>query len=112
MTKIKLFLLAGLVLPLLGSPGVVLAEEGWCYANYKDNPRSPFGLIASFALELSARKTAGQMTEQDFNWAYAEIGKANEAFARNEPKAGCLLLEELEFEFQLQPRPAPLDNPE
>lgn len=52
------------------------------------------------------------MTGQDFNWADAEIGKAGEAFARGEPKAGCLLLEELEMEFQLQPRPAPLDKSE
>lgn len=112
MIKIKLFLYLALVLPLFGAPGVVLAETGWCYDNYKENPRSPFGLIASFSLELSARKNAGQISEQDFNWAYGEIGKANEAFARNEPKAGCLVLEELEMEFQLQPRPVPLDNPE
>ena len=112
MKKIKLFLNLALVLPLLGTPGVALAEEGWCYANYKEDPRSAFGLIAAFSLELSNRKATGQMTEQDFNWAYGEIGKANQAFATGEPKAGCLLLEELEIEFQLQPRPTPLDNPE
>lgn len=102
MTKIKPFLLAALVLPLLGHP--VLAEDGWCYENFKENPKSPFALIASFTIELSNRKAAGQMTEKDFNWAYREIGKANVAFANNEPKAGCLILEELEIEFQIQPR--------
>ena len=109
MTKIKPFLLIGLILGVFAPSGQVLAEDGWCYANYKENPRFPFGLITSFTLELSARKSNGQMTEQDYNWAYAEIGKANEAFANNEPKAGCLILDELEMEFQLQPRP--LDKP-
>lgn len=99
MTKCMLFCCA----LLLAAPALA-QDEGWCFPRTQENPRYPFGLIVSFTMELNERKNAGQITAQDFDWAYGEIGKANQAFGNNEPKAGCLLLEEIEAEFQLMPR--------
>ena len=100
----KGFILLSFFLGLGLSEGFAQDGEGWCYANTKDNPKYPFGLMVAFTTELSARKNAGQITEADYDWAYAEIGKANQLFANNEPKAGCLLIEELELEYELLPK--------
>lgn len=106
MTRLKPVL--ALLPLLLAAP--VHAEGGWCYADFQDNPKAPFALLASFTMELTARKNAGQVSEEDYKRTYGEIGAANEAFARGEPKAGCQKLEALEDEFKLLPRSKSLDN--
>lgn len=107
MTRMTLFL--AFFALLLAAP--VHAEGGWCYEEFQGNPKAPFAHLASFTMELTARKNVGQVSEADYQRAYAEIGAANEAFARGEPKAGCQKLEALEAEFRLLPRKEPVDNP-
>ncbi len=105
MTKSKILLALPLVFALLGPFHQVKGEEGWCFAAYKESPKSVFGFIASFSLELTARKNQDQISQSEYDRAMQTLQDANAAFARLESALGCQKIEAVDNEFHLRPNP-------